>query len=193
MKHLIIYSHINSNSFSHAILDEVVKASEAKGAEVKVRDLNAMGFNPILSATDMDTFAKGEVPADIKAEQDLVTWADTISFIYPLWWGHMPAMLKGYIDRVFAYGFAYQPTESGVKGLLGNKRMLLFTPMGTSYQMYQSVGMIDAFILTVDKNIFGFCGITDIEHLHLGEVTMVDDSARKKMLDEVRQLVNKKL
>ena len=193
MKHLIIYSHINAESFSHAILDTVISASESKNAEIKVRDLNMLGFNPILSANDMEVLNKGETPVDIKTEQEFILWADAITFIYPLWWGHMPAILKGYIDRVFAYDFAYTYTEDGDKGLLPNKKIILLTPMGNSYEMYENIGMITALNMTTDTCIFRFCGMTDIEHLHFGSVGLETDTNRNKMLNEVKTLINSKL
>lgn len=194
MKHLIIYSHINNSSFSHAILDEIVKISEKAGAKVKVRDLTALNFNPILSANDIVAIDNNNTPADIKIEQEYVEWADVISFVYPLWWGHMPAILKGYIDRVFAYGFAYSVKPDGEPvGLLPNKKIMLFTPMGNPYELYEKMGMLNALNMTTDTCIFRYCGMTDIEHLHFGEVAMVSNNERKEMLNDVKLLVSKKL
>ncbi|MDR1055491.1 MAG: NAD(P)H-dependent oxidoreductase [Prevotellaceae bacterium] len=189
MKHLIIYTHINPESFSQAILDTVLDASATKGAELNVRNLNALNFNPILSANDMEALNQNKTPADIKTEQDFVIWADIITFIYPLWWGHMPAIMKGYIDRVYAYNFAYTYTDEGNKGLLPDKKIMLFTPMGNPYDVYEKTGMLQALKITTDTCIFRFCGMTDIEHLHFGSVGLVDDTARKQMLDDVKELV----
>ena len=194
MKHLIIYSHINDESFSHAILETVVAESKNKNAEFEVRDLTALNFNPLLSAADMESLNRGETPADIRAEQKFVEWADVISFIYPLWWGHMPAILKGYIDRVFAYDFAYSCKENGEPiGLLPGKKIMMFTPMGNPTELYEKMGMIKALELTTDTCIFEYCGITDIKHLHFGNISLVDDAARKEMLQQSAQLVSKTL
>lgn len=82
-----------------------------------VRDLYAMHFAPSLSGRDLLTFAEAQTPSDIAEEQRHIAWADRVTFIYPLWWSAMPAMLKGYVDRVFAEGFAFSFGETGLKEL----------------------------------------------------------------------------
>jgi NAD(P)H dehydrogenase (quinone) len=112
MKHLIIYSHPNSKSFCHAILDNVEEVLAAKKHDIVVRDLYALGFDPVLKAGDLADFQSGKIPADIKAEQNYIAWSDIMTIIHPVWWTGLPAMMKGYIDRVFSYGFQYPGNSS---------------------------------------------------------------------------------
>ncbi|MBV7273126.1 NAD(P)H-dependent oxidoreductase [Clostridiaceae bacterium UIB06] len=102
MNHLIIYAHPSTNSFSNAILDELKECSMKKNCRTEVRDLYSIGFDPVLRAADFEGICGGKTPEDIKREHGYIKWADLITFIYPIWWTGMPAILKGYIDRVFS-------------------------------------------------------------------------------------------
>lgn len=185
MNHLIVYCHPNPKSFSHAILEAAVTASKDKGHETLVRDLYSIGFDPILKGSDFVGFQSGKAPADIAEEQKHVAWADLITFVYPLWWTGLPALLKGYIDRVYSNGFAYSYGETGPVGLLKGKKAVLFTTMGTPNTYYEQSGMLPAMHLTADTGIMTFCGIDTLQHTFFGGVPMSDDSTRKGMLGQV--------
>jgi len=164
MNTLIIYAHPNPASFTSAVKSIVLKTLEAKGDQVKVRDLYEMNFNNVLSAADMGGIYSGNLPEDIKAEQELLTWAERIVMVYPIWWTGLPAIAKGYIDRVFTYGFAYKVGENGVEGLLKGKQAVLLTPHGTPKEYYEPSGMWNSLTQTQDKGIFGFCGVETKKH-----------------------------
>lgn len=190
MKHLIVYAHPKEDSFNHAILERTIKTLEAKGESVVVRDLYALGFNPVLSANDMKELGLGNIPQDIATEQGYITDADAITVLYPIWWTSMPAILKGYFDRIFTYGFAYKYTQDGnIEGLLSDKKALLFSTHGAPNAYYDSVGMTEAFKNTSDVGIFGFVGAEVKEHVFFGEVPVVDDEKRKEMLDIVEEKI----
>lgn len=108
MNHLIVYAHPHEDSFNHAILNTAADALRANGHEVTIRDLYKLNFNPVLTSADTSAMRAGNTPDDIKTEQAHLAKADVISFIYPFWWTGLPAILKGYVDRTFSYGFAYQ-------------------------------------------------------------------------------------
>jgi NAD(P)H dehydrogenase (quinone) len=114
MKYLVIYSHPNPQSFCHAILETVKKTLAAKKHDVVVRDLYALGFDPVLKAADFAAIQSGKTCVDIKPEQDYIVWSDIMTIIHPIWWAGQPAMIKGYIDRVFSYGFAYSRDAKGI-------------------------------------------------------------------------------
>lgn len=127
MNHLIVFAHPHQESFNRAILDTAVRALQTKGHEVHVRDLYQLGFNPVLTGEDTAEMKKGSTPADIQAEQAFITKADVITFVYPVWWTGLPAILKGYVDRVFAYGFAYQyNSQGGIDKLLAGKKGVIY-------------------------------------------------------------------
>lgn len=189
MKHLIVYTHLNPESFTKAVIDEVQKAAISKGHEMKIIDLYADGFDPVLNFNDIQSmFMKGDTAPEVKVYQDQIAWADHFTFVYPLWWGQMPAMLKGFIDRVFASGFAFQYTEQGPKGLLTGKTAQLIINTGTPNEYYAQDGMHDAQKRVNDAGVFGFCGIdTKIEFF--GNISMGTDEERKAYLAQVSELV----
>jgi NAD(P)H dehydrogenase (quinone) len=185
VNHLIVYAHPNPASFSHALLEGLKATYEQAGDTVVVRDLYALGFDPVLKGEDFAAMKAGELPADITTEQGHVTWADAITVIYPVWWTGLPAILKGWVDRVFLYGFAYAYGEGGVEGLLKGKKALLVSCHGTPSEYYAE--MQGAMKQTSDGGIFQFCGFEVVEHLFFGAVPSVDDATRQGYLAQAKQ------
>ncbi|WP_138750950.1 NAD(P)H-dependent oxidoreductase [Paenibacillus sinopodophylli] len=189
MNHLIVFAHPHKGSFNHAILNAAVEALQANSHEVNVRDLNELGFNPVLSTEDTAAMREGNVPADIKTEQEFLINADVVTFIYPIWWTGLPAILKGYVDRVFSYGFAYQyNAEGGIDKLLSGKKGLIVNTYGSPFEYYESIGMNNSLKQTSGDGIFGFTGIEVVDQLLFGGVTSPDaDAERQSILEQVKQ------
>jgi NAD(P)H dehydrogenase (quinone) len=193
MKYLILYAHPNPKSFNHAIRETVQAELQKAGKEVSLRDLYALNFNPVLSANDLAGMMQGKLQPEVKAEQEFVSSADVIVVIYPLWWAGMPAILKGYIDRVFTEGFAYSIVGPDLKGLLQGKKVLLITTTGAPQEMYEASGMFKSMAQTTGEGIFQFTGMELLGHKYLCAIPYLTDEDRKKMLEEVKELVQKKL
>ncbi len=185
MKHLIIYTHFNPESFTKAITDKLLDTAKAQDHEIKVIDLYADQFDPVLKASDM--LAEVETPKNILEYQELIKWADHYSVIYPLWWGQMPAILKGFIDRVFANGVAYEFGPDGPKGLLNGRTARIFISTGSPDDYYEQSGMHQAQTRVNDAGVFGFCGI-DTKMTFFGDVPMGSDELRKSYLDQIANL-----
>jgi NAD(P)H dehydrogenase (quinone) len=168
MKHLIIYAHPNDGSLNHQFLQTIVESLQEKEQEIAVRDLYQLNFNPVLSSEDMKGQRMGIVAEDVKQEQAFISWADHIIFIYPIWWTGMPAIMKGFIDRVFSYGFAYRYDQGVQKGLLAGKKTTIINTQGKSNEEYASIGMDKALSLTSDKGIFTYCGFEITNHFYFG-------------------------
>lgn len=164
MRHLIIYAHPNENSLNNSLLKAVTEKLESENLEFIVRDLNKISFNPVLSLQDMEGQRIGKVSEDVKTEQNFIIWADHITFIYPIWWTGMPAIMKGFIDRVFSYGFAYRYDQGIQKGLLSGKQVIIINTHGKSHDEYERMGMDKALSLTSDKGIFSYCGFHINQH-----------------------------
>lgn len=193
MNNLVIFAHPNPNSFGNGIVDAVVKASEEKGAKVRVRNLYEIGFDPILKPSDFVAFQSGKAPEDILTEQEHIKWADVITFVYPVWWTSFPAMLKGYVDRVFSYGFAYEYVDGAPNGLLKGKKGLLFGTTGTPSEIYAANGMHNSMKQTTDQGIFNFSGIEEVKHTFFGAVPYVTAETRGEYLNEVSKIVKETL
>ncbi|BCN29407.1 NAD(P)H-dependent oxidoreductase [Anaeromicropila herbilytica] len=180
MNHLIVFAHPNPKSFNKSIVDTIEKVSKEKGEEVTIRDLYDIGFDPVLKPSDFEALQNGSTPEDIRTEQEFIRTADIISFVYPIWWTGMPAILKGYVDRVFSSGFAYDYVDGAPKPLLTGKRGLLFSTSGSPNEPYTHSGMHKSMKQTTDEGIFGFTGIEVINHAFFGAVP----SATEKMLQD---------
>ncbi|MGE5454659.1 MAG: NAD(P)H-dependent oxidoreductase [Methylocystaceae bacterium] len=193
MKALVIFGHPNPGSFNGAIRDAVTIELEKAGAEVKVKDLYQMNFNPLLTVNDLQQIQSGSPPADIKREQEDITWADVIIMISPVWWHSVTAMLRGFIDRVFSYGFAYHYAGPKPEGLLPGKKGLLITTSGSSKRVDEYTHMTDNIRHTFVGGFFGFCGITEADYINCFDVTNVGDDERKKILEEVKTFIRNKV
>ncbi|WP_028661822.1 NAD(P)H-dependent oxidoreductase [Saccharomonospora saliphila] len=152
MKVLWITAHPDPRSLTAALACEGVRALTGLGHEVRVRDLYAMKWNPVVDAADFDhdpgrrlhvgaaakqAHREGRLCPEIRAEQDHLRWSDTVVWQFPLWWHGMPAILKGWIDRVFVNGFAYGVTDPATgatlrygDGGLKGRRALVVTTIG---------------------------------------------------------------
>lgn len=192
MKHLIVYAHPHTDSLNHAILNTAVETLEAQGHEVVVRDLYALGFQPVLSAADTASMRAGQIPQDIATEQQFVADAEAITFIYPIWWTGLPAIMKGYVDRVFAYGFAYASGEAGIEKLLTGKKGLIINTHGTPSEIYEQIGMTASIKMTSDIGIFDFVGIEAVDHLLFGSIGYLEAAAYQSMLEQVKETVSTK-
>ncbi|MGY4677591.1 NAD(P)H-dependent oxidoreductase [Pasteurella sp. P03HT] len=187
MNHLIIFAHPNTQtSFNRAILDAVVQASQQQNVQTVIRDLYTLNFNPVLSWEEMQAVYQGIVPAEVKFEHQLIQQADLITLVYPVWWMGFPAILKGYLDRVLSYGFAYKMGENGQSvGLLGDKKMQQFITIGNNVENYQGLGFTQSLKDCLVDGLFNYCGVTDIQHEFLGDIHIIDDAARQAMLQSV--------
>lgn len=171
MNHLVIYANPDPKSLSAEYKNIVVQLTEMSRNVVNVRDLYNVRFSPVLEKRELDALRCGQIAQDVKVEQDYILWADLITFIYPVWWVGMPAVLKGYIDRVFTQGFAYGMDEKArFQGLLANKKVVILNNMGSSYDRYNKNGMLNTLRQSTDEGIFEFCGMEVVEHRFFGHI-----------------------
>lgn len=185
MKYLVIYAHPNKASFNHAIKETTVKNLEEKGHEVRVRDLYKIGFNPVLSSSDFETFFSGGLPEDIKTEHEHIKWAEKIIFISPIWWSNFPAILKGYFDKVFSNGFAYKTVDGRSVGLLTDKKAIYISTIGLENGVAKELGILDSVKTIQNAGILDFVGIKTGENLFFGAVPYVTDEIRKGYLEDL--------
>ena len=113
--------------------------------------------------------------------------ADYITFFYPVWWNDMPAIMKGFIDRVFAQGFAYQINNGKAEGLLQQKKIILVCTLGNNQEQVQISGLEQAMRLKEKVGVFGYCGIQEVEHYFLYDVYASED-IRNKYISQMQEL-----
>ena len=145
MKALVVYCHPREGSFTAAVRDLVCEKLDAKGAEHRLVDLYQRGFNPALSAAEHELYL--DCPDNrkpVETDVALVEWCDTLIFVYPTWWYGLPAVLKGWLDRVFLPDVAFLMPDSENTtirpGLQHITRLGVFTTCGASWWLTQLVG-----------------------------------------------------
>lgn len=130
MKVFIVYCHPSSNSFTHRVKEVFIEGLTEAGHEVMISDLYADGFDPVISEAEYlrEGFYNADAPvaADVIREQEKIDASDVIAFIYPDFWTASPAMLEGWFQRVWTFGYAYGPDRK-MKRL---KKALFFLTMG---------------------------------------------------------------
>lgn len=187
MNVLAVYAHPNPASFCHALLERVTKELRGEGHKVRIKDLYAEGFDPVFSAEELAAVNARQVPAVIAREQDDLRWADALVIIYPLWWYSQPAILKGWIDKVFTHGFAFGYGPEGLKGLLPVDKVLVIVTVGTSEAEYRAMDACELIIRPLTEGVFGFCGVKDVRQKIFYRVTGVTHEARMDMLEEAAE------
>jgi len=188
MKYLIVYAHPHPNSFNRALLGAVERRLEETGDRYDVRDLYALGFDPVLAREELVPGGAKSVPGDVERERKYIAEADALIFIYPVWWFAMPAIMKGYIDRVFSEGFAFAIEGGRFRGLLGGRKVFIINTTGSPREILDRMGYEDAMRITTDVGIFEFCGMDVVRHRYFFAVSEAEEAARQIMLEEVTKL-----
>lgn len=157
MHTLIVYANPEATSFTRALVDAAVAEIAKLGNTVEISDLFAEGFNPVAGRHDFTTVAdavrfhyqteqgkaaaEGGFAGDLRREQDRLHRADLVIFAFPLWWGGPPAVLKGWLERVLAYGVAYVDGARFDTGLFKQKRGLLCVVTGGTQERFSDTGV----------------------------------------------------
>ena len=171
MKHAVIVAHPNAESLNVTLAKAYHAAALAQGDTVVWRDLYRMGFNPCLQDDEIPRAgAQGARPDVVKERADIAD-ADVYAFIYPLWFNSPPAILKGYIDRVFGAGFGFQAGPHGAEPLLRGRMMFSITTSGAPQAWMQQTGTWEALRKLFDEHFASVCGLSVVEHLHFGNIT----------------------
>jgi NAD(P)H dehydrogenase (quinone) len=171
MKHLIVVAHPAEASCTMGLTRSYAAELENLGHVQRTNDLYRKGFDPILAAQELlPVKADHPARADVVKAQEDIRAADVLTVIYPLWWLSMPAMMKGYIDRVFARGFAYESRDDIVRGLLSGKKAVLVTISGAPLPLLVESGNWNAVQVLQDTHVLRSAGFELLEHLHFDEV-----------------------
>lgn len=145
MRTLLIYCHPDPESFTAAVRDEVITGLERAQAEIRLRDLYAEEFQPILGRDEFRNYREIDANrAHIGTDCQDIAWCDSLIFIYPTWWYGMPAMLKGWMDRVLVPGIAFHMPDAHRRSIRPAmhhvRRLAVFTTCGASRLVTTLVG-----------------------------------------------------
>ena len=185
MNVLIILGHPRKNSFSGALANSFKKGALLAGMNVKQLILADLDFNPNVTVV---SHKLQTLEDDISLGQELIDWADHLVFVYPTWWGTMPALLKGFLDRTLTRGFAFEEIEENQtwKKLLKGKSAQLITTMDTPSWVYRWIYRSPG-KNAMGQATLGFCGISPVKSLSFSPIKYVDDAQRKNWLDKANQ------
>lgn len=162
MHTLVLVAHPKPSSLSHAIAQELVQALTAADPAhtAELADLHQEGFDPRFTETDTAVLHKEQaLAADVLAEQARLDRADALALVYPVYWWSFPGLLKGWIDRVFTQGWAYDEDAHGrLHKKLGRLHIHLLALGGADQRTYARHGYFGAMKTQIDHGIFGYCG-----------------------------------
>jgi NAD(P)H dehydrogenase (quinone) len=201
MNVLIVHAHPESKSFSSAMFLEAKKLFEKKGDTVQVSNLYEMNFNPVASESDFNDRANPDyfnyaleqrkslsadtISEDISAEIDKVEAADLLILNFPLYWFSMPAILKGWIDRVFVSGKFYGGKRIYANGGMAGKKVLVSVTTGGREDMLSQGGIhgdLNEILKPVLQGSLGYVGMNVLEPFYAFHVPYVSAEARAELL-----------
>lgn len=183
---LVILGHPAPNSLCAGMAHAYREGAQAAGAEVRLLDLSTMDFNPLLHAG-----YRGLQPLepDLLAAQASITWAEHLVWVYPIWWGAMPALQKGFIDRVFlpGYAFKYREGSSLWDRLLAGRSAELLVTMDSPPWYFRWVTRMPGHH-QMKKAILEFCGIRPVKVHSFGPVRTASAQRLGEWVEQARAL-----
>ena len=206
MNVLIVYAHHDPKSFNGALRDCAVAVLGEAGHSVQVSDLYAMSFKASAGADDFTetpsaegfkypieqarAYENGTLASDIQAEQDKLRWCNALILQFPLWWFSLPAVLKGWVDRVFTAGFVYGDGMWYDNGGLKGRRAMLSLTTGGPEKMYARDGIngdINDILFHINHGMLFFAGFQVLPPFIAWAPAHVDDQQRAAYLEQYRQ------
>jgi len=159
---LTVVCHPNAESFTHRLADQFNKGAKSVGHTVDICDLYAEGFNPIMSVRDLQQFKGIGMTDDVLEHQARIERADALCLVFPIWWYSPPAMMKGWFDRVWSAGWAYDWQHEPEGSLLAPKPSTLLIPLGASAKQLERWGYGPEIEHLWRYGILGYCGVDPI-------------------------------
>ncbi len=170
-KHAVILCHPDPASFNATVAQHYVRVATAMGHVAFVRDLYRTHFDPILRSEERPGREEFMLSGDVAEELSLLQGIDVIVFVYPIWFGLPPAMLKGYVDRVLGAGFPFTGVrDRAPDSLLTGKRLLSFSSSGTSRQWLEERGASMSLRIVFDKYLERGFSMTGSDHIHFSSI-----------------------
>jgi NAD(P)H dehydrogenase (quinone) len=186
---LVILGHPDAKSFCGQMADAYVANARDVGAEVRVMRVGDLDFDPVLHLGYKQIQA---LEPDLLEVQTNITWAQHLVFVYPIWWGGMPALLKGLIDRVFLPGFAFKYRKDSLmwdRLLTGRTAHLLVTMDSPPWYFRWVVRMPGH--NQMRRTILEFCGIKPVKISSFGSVKGSTPEQRSAWLSDVKKFASR--
>lgn len=210
MNVLILHAHPEEKSFSSSLKNIAEDHFKQLGHNVVVKDLYKMNFNPVVSRADfksevnseyfqimkeqMNAHVNKSFDDDLKAEMDALVWADLVVLNFPLWWSSFPAILKGWFDRVIAFGFAYHPREMHYEtGAFKGKKAMCVVTAGGSQQAYSEGGEhgdLNKILDHIYHGLFYYTGMTVLPPYYTWRTHLADQDTLKTYIEKYKEHLN---
>ena len=211
MKILLVLAHPEPQSLICSLYNLIRHELEKQGHTIQTSDLYRMNWESHVDRDDFTDLAKDarlrittascssfvtdSLTEDVKTEQTKILWADTVIFVFPLWWFGFPAILKGWIDRVFSGGFAYNVREldkkqQTIRGSLKGKRAMLVTTLGGRKSAYSPRGFqgpIDDILFPIQHEVLHYPGLQVLPPIVVFQADGLDEAGFDVMANEVRE------
>lgn len=214
MRVLLVFAHPEPRSLNAALRDVAVSELQTQGHEVLVSDLYAQRWKAPIDRADFPllgpeerlmvpaasgaAFAADALTEDVKAEQEKLLWADVLILQFPLWWFSMPAILKGWVERVYARGFAYGVGEHSERrwgdrygeGMLAGKRAMLIVTAGGWAEHYSARGIngpIDDLLFPINHGILYYPGYEVLPPFVVYQADRLDNTAFGQVAEQLRE------
>lgn len=186
MHALIVIGHHDPQSLTHALAQQIAAGLASAGHSSEIADLASEGFDPRFSFAD-HAVHRGQTapPADVLREQARIDSADTLVLVYPIYWWSLPALLKGWVERVFSHGWAFAYDNGSIVKKLRGKKVHLVAIAGADAGTFQRHGYGEAMRVQIEHGIFDYCGAEVLSS------TLLEDSegpAAALLLPSARQL-----
>lgn len=205
MNILIIHAHPEPQSFTSSMKNTAIKDFETAGHTVVTSDLYAMGFNPVAGTDDFTDrqkpdylvyaleqrhgFESKTLSADIQAELEKVQACDLLIFNFPLYWFSVPAILKGWIDRVMVSGLFYGGKRFYDRGGMIGKRAMLSLTLGGKQHMFGAGsihGELDMLLRPLQQGTLAYCGFSVLKPFYGFHIPYLQQEQREKIMQEYR-------
>lgn len=185
-KILIINGHPNSDSFNFGLVDAYKKGANSANAEIKEIVIKDLVFNPNLQ---FGYQKRTELEPDLLDAWYKIKWADHLVWVHPVWWGGLPAITKGFIDRLFLPGFAFQYRENSVwwDKLLSGKTAHIITTLDQPSWYYRLVFRRPS-VNQLKRSTLEFCGVKPVKVTYIGTIKNSELASKKKWLAQVEKL-----
>lgn len=214
MNVLLVFAHPEHRSLNAALRDVAVAELKARGHEVRISDLYAQGWKSEIDRADFPQLvddarlsvaaASGEafkahvLTDDVKNEQEKLLWADAVILQFPLWWFTMPAILKGWVDRVYSHGFTYGVGEHSDKrwgdrygeGVFAGKRAMLVVTSGGWEEHYSERGIngpIDDLLFPINHGVLFYPGFDVLPSFVAHRVNRLDEAGFAAVAERLRE------
>lgn len=185
MKTTIVIAHPWEGSYNRAILDEVTKNL----SDYYLIDLYKDGFNPVMSVQDLAIYNDGKsTDPHVAKYNEILDDTDRIIFIFPIWWYDMPAILRGFFDKVMLVNSAFTADETGLKAIRNIQETILFTTsFAATDDLIHKFG--DPFYGTILSATFEMVGFHNAKWINFGAIESSTEEERKRYLDKIKTLL----